>query len=310
MFSIKSPASNHAPVRQGTNIPFLLGAGGLGVRFMLISTFCFSAMQFLVKFMPQIPIFEHIFFRSLIGWFLCVAYLKNQDISLIGKNNKMLLFRGIVGAFSMFSFFYLLSKIPFGTAVAFKYLSPVFTSILAVIMLKEHLKPSQWLYLIMAFLGILMVKGFDPRISFFDLGVGLVSAFAGGLLFIIIRKIGEDDHHLVILHYFMFVCVIISGLLTAYQGWVWPQGYDWALVLLIGVVGFVAQNFFTIAIQHKDENVSLLSVLRYTEAIYALALGYFIFNETYTWLSLLGLLMIFLGVVLSVLTKPKKESKI
>lgn len=273
---------------------------------MLISTFCFSAMQFLVKFTTQIPVFEHIFFRSLIGWVLSVAYLKSQNISLIGKNNKMLLFRGLVGAFSMFSFFYLLSTIPFGTAVAFKYLSPVFTSILAVMLLNERLKLSQWLYLSLAFGGILMVKGFDPRISFLHLGIGLASAFGGGLLFIIIRKIGEDDHHLIILHYFMFVCTILSGLFTI-PNWVMPVGYDWAFILLIGVVGFVAQNFFTISVQSKGENVSLLSILRYTEAIYALILGYFIFNETYTWLSLLGLALIFLGVVLTMITKPKKE---
>jgi drug/metabolite transporter (DMT)-like permease len=104
-----------------------------GVKYMLISTFCFSAMQALVKYVPEIPIFEHIFFRSVIGWFLCIGYLLFYKEPIIGKNNKMLITRGLVGSLSMFSFFYLLSTIPFGTAVAFKYLSPVFTTILAVI---------------------------------------------------------------------------------------------------------------------------------------------------------------------------------
>ena len=271
---------------------------------MLISTFCFTAMQSLVKYLPEIPIFEHIFFRSLIGWFLCFGYLSYYKISLLGKNNKMLVFRGLVGSTSMFSFFYLLSSVPFGTATAFKYLSPVFTSILAVTMLKEKLKPSQWFYLAVAFSGILMVKGFDPRIGFFDLGIGLIAGFSGGLLYIIIRKIGDDDHHLVILHYFMFISTFFSGI-VACQQWVMPTLNQFWMLLLIGIVGFVAQNFFTIAIQQKDK-VSYLSILRYTEAIYAIIIGYFIFNETYTAMSLVGMLLILLGVMLTVF-KPKQS---
>ena len=262
-------------------------------------------MQSLVKFLPQIPIFEHIFFRSVIGWVMCIAYLRFYKVPLIGKNNKMLLFRGVVGSISMFSFFYLLSSIPFGTATAFKYLSPVFTAILAVIILKEKLKPMQWFYLMLSFSGILILKGFDPRISFFDLGVGLISAFFGGLLFIIIRKIGEDDHHLVILHYFMFISATISGVVSI-NHWVTPTLYEFSLLLLIGIIGFTAQNFFTIAIQQKD-NVSYLSMLRYTEAIYALIIGYFVFNETYSWLSLIGIVMIFLGVILTMKMKKKER---
>jgi drug/metabolite transporter (DMT)-like permease len=275
-----------------------------GIKYMLISTFCFSAMQSLVKFASHIPIFEHIFFRSVIGWFMCIAYLKYYGVPIIGKNNKMLIFRGIVGSVSMFSFFFLISRIPFGTAVAFKYLSPVFTTILAVLILKEQLKPLQWLYLAVAFSGILILKGFDARITFFDLGIGLISAIAGGLLFIIIRKIGDDDHHLVILHYFMFISAAISGAVSVTH-WVTPNFNESIIILLIGLVGFTAQNFFTISIQQKDQ-VSLLSILRYTEAIYALIIGYIVFQETYSWISLFGIFLIFLGVILTVRLKGTK----
>ncbi len=276
-----------------------------GIKYMLISTLCFSTMQSLVKYSPEIPIFEHIFFRSIIGWLLCVFFLKKDGVSLLGKNNKMLIFRGLVGSGSMFSFFYLLSRIPFGTAVAFKYLSPVFTTALAVLILKEKLKFVQWIFLLISFSGILLVKGFDPRISFSDLTIGLLAAFSGGLLFIIIRKIGEDDHHLVILHYFMLISTLISGILCV-DNFVWPNLFQAAIILVIGLIGFTAQNFFTIAIQQQDQ-VSFLSILRYTEAIYALIIGYLWFNETYSYLSMLGMCMIFFGVVLSM--KYKSDSK-
>ncbi|MFN8357858.1 MAG: DMT family transporter [Spirosomataceae bacterium] len=280
--------------------------GTLGVYYMLVSTLCFTLMQSLIKFMPQFNSFQHIFFRSLIGWFMSVSYLRSQGISLLGKNNKMLIFRGIVGSISMFSFFYVLTHIPFGSAVAFKYLSPIFTAIFAVFLLKERVKWLQWMCFLLTFLGILLLKGFDLRISAFDLAIGLLSGVSGGLLFIIIRKIGDDDHHLVILHYFMAISALCSGL-ASIQNWHTPVGTEWLWLLAIGIVGFVAQNFFTLSIQQPDNDVSFLAILRYSEVIYALIIGYFFFDESYNLQSLAGIVLIFTGLLLSVRIKNAKN---
>lgn len=268
------------------------------VQFMLVSTLCFTTMQSLVKFLPQFDSFQHIFFRSVIGWVMSVAYLLNQGISLRGKNVKMLIFRGIIGSAGMFSFFYILTHIPFGSSVAFKYLSPIFTAIFAVIFLKEKISRLQWFFFFISFVGILLLKGFDSRIGLFDAGIGLFSAVLGGLLVIVIRKIGDDDHHLVILHYFMFISALGSGI-VAFQDWKTPVGTEWLWLLAIGLVGFVAQNFFTKAIQEPSDEVSFLAILRYSEVIYALIIGYFLFHEVYTLQSIVGIALIFTGLLLS-----------
>lgn len=270
---------------------------------MLISTFCFSAMQVFIKLMPQFNSFQHIFFRSLIGLILCVVYLKINHISLIGKNVKFLIIRGLVGSISMFSFFYILTKIPFASSVALKYLSPIFTSIFAVIFLKEKIKFIQWVCFLISFFGILVMKGFDTRISSFDLGIGILSAVFGGLLFIIIKKIGDDDHQLVILQYFMFISASVSGIINI-PNWKTPNSTELLGLLAIGIVGFFAQNYFTKAIQ-SSEKVSVLSNLRYLEAAYAFVIGYFIFNETYNLQSFIGLFLIFAGLLLSLKYKTK-----
>lgn len=274
-----------------------------GIKFMLISTFFFSAMQVFVKLMPQFNSFQHLFFRSLIGWIFCVVYLKINHIPLLGKNVKFLIIRGIVGSISMFSFFYILTRIPFASSVALKYLSPIFTSIFAVIFLKEKIKFIQWLCFLISFFGILVMKGFDTRISSFDLSIGILSAVFGGLLFIIIKKIGDDDHQLVILQYFMFISASVSGIISI-PNWKTPNSTELVGLLAIGIVGFFAQNYFTKAIQ-SSEKVSVLSNLRYLEAAYAFVIGYFIFNETYNLQSFIGLFLIFAGLLLSLKFKTK-----
>lgn len=278
--------------------------GGQGIRFMLISTLCFSIMQALIKLMPQFDSFQHVFFRSLIGWLLCVFYLKTNKISLIGKNSKLLILRGLVGSVSMFSFFYILTRIPFGSSLSLKFLSPIFASIFSVMFLAEKIKPVQWLFIIISFLGVIVLKGFDTRISNFDLGIGIMSAVFGGLLFIVIKKIGEDDHQLVILQYFMLISMIGSGI-VCFSYWKTPNLQDVFGLLAIGVIGFFAQNYFTKAIQSK-EDVSILSNLRYVEVGFALVIGYFLFGETYNLQSFLGIILIFSGLLLSLKFKASK----
>ena len=263
-------------------------------------------MQTFIKLMPQFDSFQHIFSRSLIGWVMCVFYLKSQKISLKGSNSRLLVLRGVIGSVSMFGFFYILTNIPFGSAVAIKYLSPIFTSIFAIFLLNEKVVWVQWVAFIACFTGILLLKGFDVRISGFDLFIGVMSSVFGGLLYIVIRKIGDDDHPIVILHYFLGICTVISGVICLRYWHNWPHYKDSLGLLGIGVVGFFAQNYFTKSIQEASE-VSSLANLRYLEAAYALIIGYFVFGEVYGFWSFIGLTSIFFGLVLIIIHKSKPD---
>ena len=201
----------------------------------------------------------------------------------------------------MFGFFYILTKIPFASAVAIKYLSPIFATIFAVISLNEKIKPLQWFFFLISFAGVVLLKGFDLRIGIFDLSIGILSSIFGGLLYVVIRKIGEDDHHLVILHYFMAISITLSSYF-AFSSWKTPNATEWIGFLAIGTVGFIAQNYFTKSVQ-VAEKVSLIANLRYLEAAFAVIIGYFVFNESYAMLSFVGLALIFTGLLLSIWEK-------
>ncbi len=275
-----------------------------GIKYMLISTACFTVLQVGIKYFSEIHSFEHVFFRSFITWFLSMIILAKNRVSLVGKNQKLLFLRSIVGTISMFSFFHILQKMPFGSAVALKYLSPIFTAIFAIFLLKEKMKPVQWLYLLLAFSGVVMLKGFDSRIEMFDLGIGLVAAIGGGLLYIIIRKIGDDDHPLVVVHHFMVISTIAAAILMI-PHWKTPTANEAIGLLVMGIFGFLAQLYMTKAFQEKDD-ASYLAIFKYLEAIYALLIGFFWFGETYHFFSFMGIVLIFLGLILTVRLKSLK----
>lgn len=111
-----------------------------GARYMIISSFAFSLMHLCVKAMPHIPVFELVFFRSLGSLLITFFYLNKSRTPIFGNNKRVLFARGIFGTIGLCLFFITLQNIPLAGAVTIQYLSPVFTTLFAVILLGECVK--------------------------------------------------------------------------------------------------------------------------------------------------------------------------
>jgi drug/metabolite transporter (DMT)-like permease len=264
-------------------------------------------MQGLIKYLPQnrIPTVEQMFFRSIIPAACCAVFMIHNQISFKIKNVKMIWIRSLVGTLSMFAFFYVLPRMPLGTSVTIKYLSPVFTALFAGAMLNEIIRPRQWVYIVMAFVGVLLLKGFDSRVATVDLFIALLSAVTGGLLYIILRQIGDDDHPFTVVFYFMLIASGLSAV-AMLPYWVTPNLEDSIVFLGIGLFGFVAQIYMTKAFQQKDD-ANFLAQFKYLEAAYAIVIGYFVFGETYNLLSFVGIVLIFTSLILTIRLKTKEK---
>lgn len=187
---------------------------------------------------------------------------------------------------------------PFGAAVALKYLSPIFAAIFAIIIIKEKLKPIQWVFFLLAIIGVILLKGFDVRIEMWALILALSASIIGGFAFIFIRKIGKSEHPLVIVNYYMVTATIITGLLMI-PFWQTPTSYfEWTALIGIGVTGFIAQFYMTKAMQM--ESVNRMAPLKYLELAYALLIGFFWYRESYSLFAFLGISLIIIGMILNV----------
>ncbi len=274
---------------------------------MLLATFFFSLMNVFVKMVDNIPAVEIVFFRSVVSLVLCYVFLTRQKVSIWGNNKKVLLFRGMSGAVALIMYFTTLQYIPLASAVTIQFLSPIFTSILGVFIVKEKVKPLQWLFFLMAFAGVIMVQGFDARITTFYLVIGVISAFFSGLAYNWIRKLKHSEHPLVIVFYFPLVTLPITGIYSAFD-WVQPNGWEqWILLLLIGVFTQIAQYFMTKA--YQSEELSKIASLKYLGIIYALGFGYVFFKETFNIMTYLGMSVVLIGVVLNIWYKHRLTLK-
>lgn len=264
---------------------------------MLVAGFFFATMNVFVKLVPNIPAVEVVLFRSAVSFILSLVILKSSGVNIWGKNKPILLARGAAGAVALVLYFATIQAIPLASAVTLQFLSPIFTSILGVFIVKEKVKPLQWLFFLIAFVGILMIKGFDDRITSWFLGIGVVAAALSGLAYNFIRKLNTSEHPLVIVFYFPLVTMPVTGVYSAFD-WVPPVGWQWFFLIMIGVLTQVAQYFMTKS--YQLEELSKVSSLQYLNIIYALLYGWLIFRESFNLMTYAGMLVVILGVVLNV----------
>ncbi|MCH8516394.1 MAG: DMT family transporter [Cyclobacteriaceae bacterium] len=275
-----------------------------GVKYMLLAGVFFAVMNVMVKGLSHLPAVEIVFFRSAISLIISFVVLKRARVSLIGNQPWILFLRGFFGLLALSMFFWTLQELPLGAAVTIQYLSPIFASALGIFIVKEKVKPYKWVFFGIAFAGVVMIEGFDPRVSPFFLVVGLISAIFAGLAYNMVRLLKDSEHPVRIVFYFPLVSLPLTGIYILFD-WVTPLGWDWLLILFMGISTQIAQVYMTKAFQ--SDEVSKIALLKYAGIFYAVFFGHVFFEEVYTLQVYIGMVVVLLGIVGNVLYKQRKE---
>lgn len=273
--------------------------------YMSLGALAFTIMNTMVKHLAEFNVYEIVFFRGLGSLLITMALIYRLKLPIFGNQKKLLVIRAITGTSSMTLFFASMKYLSAATAVSLRYLAPIFSAVFAIYFLKEKIKLPQWLFFIISFTGVLILKGFDANVSNIGLGLIMAAAVLSGLVYISISKIGPRDHPLIIINYFMFTATVFGGIM-AIPYWQSPQGLDWAFLTTLGIFGFVGQFFMTKAFQIAANN--LVAPLKYLEVLFTGIIGFLWLGESYTIWSLLGILLIVTGLVSNVVYKSRRKS--
>ena len=87
--------------------------------------------------------------------------------------------------------------------------------------------------------------------------------------------------------------------------WVTPTGWDWLLLLLMGVLTQIAQVNMTKAYQAAP--VGKVAPLKYVGILLAIAFDISLFGVSYQVITLVGIAMVVFGVVLNMLHKSSPK---
>jgi len=283
----------------------------VGVRFMVMSALGFAMMGVFVKALSAqgIPVLEIVAARALVSLVLSYGDVKRKKIALLGQHKLLLCMRAVVGTVALFFVYYAVAKLPFAEATVLQYLHPMFTAFLAVLFLKEVLRWPTIMCIFLSLLGLLVIV--RPSFLFayasadYDviaIGAAILGAFGSGVAYILVRKLSALEDPSVIIFYFPLFALPIS-LLFLGQDFVMPQGWQWLLLLLVGVMTQVGQIGLTRAMQ--TETASRATSFSYLQVVFAVILGWVFFSELPDAWVVLGAFLIVAGAMVNVLLSKK-----
>lgn len=260
----------------------------LGVLLKIMSALCATLMLACVKGLNgSIPTGEVIFFRSFVALFPLLLWLKIQGSILQSIKTKNVfghLIRGFSGTGGMYFNYLALVYISLADATAISYAAPLFTLVMAAMLLKEHVHFSRWMGVVVGFSGIVIMLSANLTLgsAFHTEGFSLDGAALGAIFALLaaacsatsnvqIRFLNGIESPGAIVFYFSLMTTLI-GLATAFWGWERPHGWQWALLIGCGLFGGLAQILVTLSLRYAD--ASLLAPFDYTTLVWSMVIGY------------------------------------
>jgi drug/metabolite transporter (DMT)-like permease len=277
-----------------------------GIAWMLLATVFYTAANICVKALGHLPTEELVFLRSVVSLVLAGGWLLWKGKPLLGHNRKWLVVRGVFGTIGLATFFHTIRHIPLASATVIQYLSPIFTVLLARRFDgQQAMRPAQWALFGLAFVGVLMVKGFDARVSWWYLALGLTSAASAGVAYLATMKCRETDHPVGVVIWFHLIAVPVTGSVTAFT-WVPPVGWEWGMALAVGVLSIIAQIAMTFAL-HQGQ-ASTIMPFKYVGAVLAFVASLLLFDERLSGWALAGIGLTIVAVTANTLLKRRSAA--
>ena len=267
---------------------------------MLVASVFFALMTVFTKLLAGMPVAEIIFFRAVIAFILCMLGIWRLRLSPWGHDKPALLLRGFAGMMALAQGFWLLQHIPLAAATTLTHLSPIFTMLLGIWLVRERVTLVQIGFFLICFVCVVMIQGFDQRISLWHMLIGISASFCTGLAYSSVRKLSKTEHPLVIMLYFPLTCLPLTAVALWFD-FAMPAGSQWTYLLLLGVTAQLGQYFMTKAYQLAA--ISKVAIVSYSEIIFSIMLGFALFGENFNLLTYVGMALVLAGVVLSVLSK-------
>ncbi|MFC7331783.1 DMT family transporter [Rhodocista pekingensis] len=267
---------------------------------MALAIFLFASMNAMVKALGDTyPLSQIVFFRAFFALISIWPMVRAAGglHSLRTEHPWGHAWRCGAGVTAMACGFAAIMLLPLANAAALSFTAPLFTTVLAVLILGERVRWRRTLALVLGFCGVLVMlspklglTGDAPATATTEgMVLGSVLALAGAasaaLAMISIRRLSATEPSTTIVFWFMVTACVASGILLPFQ-FVVPDLKGLVLLVTIGLFGGVAQLLLTRA--YRSAPVAVVAPFDYTAMLWATLYGYLIWDEvpeTAVWIG-------------------------
>ena len=272
-----------------------------GVTLRLITAALLAIMFALVKLASTrgVNIVETLFYRQC-GSALCAVGLVAAGPGFRSLHTKRVgahVGRMALGMVAMALNFLAMIMLPLAEATAIGFSVPIFSTVLAALLLGEPTGKWRWGAVAAGFLGVLLiVQPGTGEVPLLGASVALIAALLTASVTIVIRRLGATERASTTV--FWFAASSLVPLAVMMIGF--AQGHDaktWLILAGLALAGGLAQLTLTGALRLAP--VALVMPMDYTSLIWALLLGAWIFGEMPTpWIWLGAPIIILSGLTI------------
>ena len=260
----------------------------IGLR--LTAVICLSVMFVTVRLADArgVHVLESLFYRQALalpvvfGWAMMSGGLSSIRTSRIGVHVS----RMVIGMTGMILNFLSYILLPPAEAATIGFTMPIFGTILSALILKESTGLHRWSAVAIGFLGVLvMIRPDSAHFPLIGVVVAVTAALVTASVSLVLRELGRTEGAGTVVFWFTLLSVPPLGVAMLFVG----QMHDlatWGLLLLIGLVGGIAQLCLTAALRWGP--VSLVLPMDYSTIIWTTLLGWALWGvlpEETTWIG-------------------------
>ncbi len=249
-----------------------------------------------------------LFLRSIIAIILTtllVGFSKQGFGQLRTSKIKMHVLRNCVHFVGQFGWFFSIALIPLAHVFALEFTIPLWIALLAPIFLKEKLTLSRVFYILIGFIGILIiVQPFDM-----DIEIGAIAMLVGALGFagamLCTRHLLLTESPLCILFYMAILQLPISTALLLLTG-PFQSPDPWTLVLIVFITAGVMNAHYCMAKAFQLAEIIAVVPMEYIRLPMIAVAGALLYGESIEMATIVGGTAILVGNYLNVRASTRK----
>lgn len=249
---------------------------------MLGASVTFTGMTTLVKFLgsdysPTLQTFYRLTAALVI---LLPFMLRGGRRTFHTTRPLMLISRAVLGVAGVSLAFYAFQVMPLAQANALSFTRSLWVTLLAAVVMREHVGPMRTGAVVVGFLGVvvMLAQGLSAGQLALGLPAGamLLSAFLLAFSVAGIKLLAPDHSPLSVM-----IWGVVLGWMFSIPGallaWRWPAPSDFGLLCLMGVLSTINQAMFIRGMQAGD--AAAMAPIDYTRLVFAAIVGLVMFDE-------------------------------
>lgn len=262
---------------------------------MIASGVCFIAVTAIIKHAGQaVPAAEAAFLRYLMGLVFLLPFARALlSTRMPARELRLFAARGLVHTLAAMLWFFSMTQIPIAEVTAMNYLSPVYVAVGAALFLGEPLAARRIGAVVAALVGTAIIL----RPGFREVEAGHLAMLVAAVLFgasYLIAKPLSDRHSAGMVVAMLSATVTIGLAPFAFAVWVTPTGTVLAWMFLVAACATAGHYAMTRAFAAAP--VSVTQPVTFLQMVWALLLGWAVFDEPPDGYVILGALVIIASV--------------